>query len=82
MIVVIFADVAVAPATVAVAVFVTAVTVATVTITIAVAVATAIVVAPTDVNTVAAPVAATSAASCSEAGGRDCTIHVHIYDHM
>ncbi len=82
MIVVLFAAVAVAVAIVAVAAFITAVTVATVTITIAVAVATAIVVAPPDVNTVAAPTAATSAALCGGVGGRVCTIHVHIYDHM
>ncbi len=69
MIVVLFAVVAVAAATVAVAVLISAVTVATVTIAIAVAVATAIVVAPPDVNTVAAPAAVPSVASCGGAGG-------------
>ena len=72
MIDVFFAAVAVAATTVAIAVVVAAVTIATVTVAIAVAVTTAIIVAPTDINTVAAPVAATSAASCGGGVGRDC----------
>ncbi len=68
MIVVFFATVTALVATVTVAVVIAAVTVATVTVPIAVFVATAIIVAPTNVNTVAAATVAASSLEVTSNG--------------